>query len=90
MNRNLKEKENHPRNDYDNVKYIEPIPPKFSANWSQNIRFDKIIINVSGILFFIPRLLVRSSPQSRQITQVESQKRPQLPRLGCLVDRLGR
>lgn len=48
MNRNTKEKESHHKNDYDNVKYIEPIPPKFNVNWSQNIRFDKIMINVSG------------------------------------------
>lgn len=51
MNRK-KEKENQMKYE-ENIKYIEPVPPKFSANWTQNIRFDKIIINVSGMHAFI-------------------------------------
>ena len=67
MNRNTKEKESHHKNDYDNIKYIEPIPPKFNVNWSQNIRFDKIMINVSGTFSFIKIVstkLFRGSPRN--------------------------
>jgi hypothetical protein len=49
MNRNMKEKDKHYKNELENIKYIEPIPPKFAANWSQHIRYDKIFINISGI-----------------------------------------
>lgn len=51
MNRKNKEKENQMKYE-ENIKYSDPIPPKFSANWIQNIRFDKIIINVSGTILF--------------------------------------
>jgi hypothetical protein len=49
MNRNIKEKDKLYKNELENIKYMEPIPPKFAVNWSQNIRFDKIFINISGI-----------------------------------------
>lgn len=50
MNRKNKEKDNTANTDADNnLKPGEPIPPKFSANWAQNIQFDKIVINLAGI-----------------------------------------
>lgn len=45
MNRKTKEKDND--GDRDDA-YVEPIPPKFSANWTQVVRFDRIVINVAG------------------------------------------
>ena len=51
MNRKPREKENNNnKEDNDNIKYIEPIAPKFNANWAQGLRLDRIIMNVSGKL----------------------------------------
>jgi hypothetical protein len=47
-NRKQKEKENNDDNNKINI--IEPIQPKFIPNWSTVIRFDRIVVNVSGIL----------------------------------------
>lgn len=50
MNRKNKEKDNTANVDSDNnLKPGEPIPPKFSANWAQNIQFDKVVINLAGM-----------------------------------------
>ena len=46
MNRKNKEKENNDR-DKDELT-SQPIQPKFVPNWTQHIRFDRIILNVSG------------------------------------------
>ncbi len=49
MNRKNKEKENINKDEPDNgPKPGEPIPPKFATNWSQNIKFDKVVINLVG------------------------------------------
>jgi hypothetical protein len=44
---NKKQKDRDGDNDKDDG-MIEPIPPKFCANWTQVVRFDRIVMNVSG------------------------------------------
>ena len=41
----------------------EPIMPKFVANWTQHIRFDRILINVSGISSFTQIVSTKLSPK---------------------------
>lgn len=51
MNRKNKEKENINKDDQDSsLKPGEPIPPKFVSNWLQNIRFDRVVINLAGFI----------------------------------------
>lgn len=45
MNRKVREKgEDEEQED----EMVEPVPPKFAANWAQIIRFDRIVMNVAG------------------------------------------
>ena len=48
MNRKQKEKENDNRIQIQNIKYIEPIQPKFNGNWTTNVRMDRIYVNIAG------------------------------------------
>ena len=51
MNRKNHDKEANDR-DKDDLG-SQPIMPKFVPNWTQHIRFDRILINVSGTNFNI-------------------------------------
>ena len=41
----------------------EPIMPKFVPNWTQHIRFDRVLINVSGIHSHIQIVSTKLSPK---------------------------
>jgi hypothetical protein len=53
----------------------QTIFPKFAANWTNIVRLDRIVMNISGTFPMRSRLLVRSCPKSRKRTQMENQNR---------------
>ncbi len=50
-NRKIKEKENNQETVA--FKVFEPVQPKFIPNWPSVIRFDKIVVNISGTFILI-------------------------------------
>jgi hypothetical protein len=48
MNRKANERENNDR-DKDDLG-VQPIMPKFAANWTQHIRLERLVVNVAGNL----------------------------------------